>query len=146
MSDYVRQVRQRDSERHFDLQEENGHFKSFFICTGAARNAFTNLRPFGAADGTFTKSRFAHTLLLLCGMDADGRLILLAWAIFGSECEESWTWFFDQCTTALPGILSPGCTLISGGDKGLLNARATALPNVRVGSCCFHVAQNVQKY
>jgi hypothetical protein len=36
-------------------------------------------------DGTFLKARFIQTLLLAVGIDPNGELILLAWAVVESE-------------------------------------------------------------
>lgn len=44
-------------------------------------------------DGTFLKSTFMQQLLLTVGIDADGKNVILAWAIVESENTSAWMWF-----------------------------------------------------
>jgi len=54
------------------------------------------VRGIVAVDGTFLKGTFVHTLLLAVGVDAEGHIVILAWAIVEGENESSWKWFFSQ--------------------------------------------------
>lgn len=78
------------------------------------------MRKFMAVDGTFLKARFIQTLLLAVGIDANGKNVLLAWAVVESENKSLWSWFFLHLKTAIPQALE--MTLISDRDKGLLAA------------------------
>lgn len=78
------------------------------------------MRKFIAVDGTFLKARFVQTLLFAVGIDANGKNLLLAWAIVESENTDSWTWFLVNLKAAIPEVI--GSTIISDRDKGLLAA------------------------
>ena len=78
------------------------------------------MHKFLAVDGIFLKSRFVQTLLFAVGIDANGKNLILAWAVVESENKNSWTWFFSHLKTAIPEVV--GITLISDRDKGLLAA------------------------
>lgn len=93
-------------------------------------------------DGTFLKARFILTLLLAVGIDANGELILLAWAVVESENRNSWEWFFRHLRRAIPEISSEECTLISDRDKGLIEAEVVLGGRVVVAWCCHHLKEN----
>lgn len=103
------------------------------------------MRKFIAVDGTFLKARFVQTLLLAVGIDGNGNILLLAWAVVESENTMSWTWFLDCLKIAIPQVLQS--TFISDRDKGLMAAERTLGNGVTRVICCFHLKENfVKKY
>jgi len=78
------------------VDEETQCFKRVFICPLASSISFGHVRGIVAVDGTFLKGTFVHTLLLAVGVDAEGHIVILAWAIVEGENESSWKWFFSQ--------------------------------------------------
>jgi hypothetical protein len=64
-----------------------------FICTSAAKNAWIACRHFSSLDGTFTKTSFEYTLMMLCGYDAMDQLVVFAWALTPGEDQFTWGWF-----------------------------------------------------
>ena len=70
-----------------------GEFEALAIAPGPCRSASTALRPYTGLDGTHTKSRFRMMLLIATGIDANGQILLLAWALVPTENKEWWTWF-----------------------------------------------------
>ncbi|ELR04437.1 hypothetical protein GMDG_01513 [Pseudogymnoascus destructans 20631-21] len=67
-------------------------------------------------------ARFILTLLLAVGIDANGELVPLAWAVVESENGESWGWFLNHLRLALPELVIEESTLVSDRDKGLREA------------------------
>lgn len=120
------------------------HFHRVFLCPAQSRSSFLHMRRFVAVDGTFLKAKFIQTLLLAVGIDGDGRILLLAWAVVESENTSSWTWFLENLKTAIPEVLST--TLISDRDKGLMAADAVLGPNVNRAICCYHLHKNFKRF
>ena len=118
---------------------ENGYRSCFlrvFICPAESQLSFIQMRKFMALDGTFLKARFVQTLLLAVGIDANGKCLILASAVVGSENTASWTWFLENLKCTIPQSLS--MTLISDRDKGLLAADTVMGNQVTRAICCFH--------
>lgn len=121
-----------------------GNFQRIFVCPSCSRRTFQYSRRFVAVDGTFLKGRFALTLLVAVGIDANGNNVLLAWAIVESENKSSWEYFFHHLRIAIPEISSEICVLVSDRDKGLAEADSVLGPNVIRGYCCKHIESNIR--
>ena len=130
-----------------DPSAEDGYrrcFQRVFICPAESQLSFIQMRKFMALDGTFLKARFVQTLLLAVGIDANGKTLILAWAVVESENTASWTWFLENLKCAIPQSLS--MTLISDCDKGLLAADIVMGNHVTRAICCFHLSQNFKQF
>jgi hypothetical protein len=68
-------------------------FEALFIMIGSIRTTFQSLRPFYALDGTHTRSRYNLTLLIAVGIDAEDRVLPVAFALVPIENEKWWKWF-----------------------------------------------------
>ena len=117
-------------------------FKRIFVCPSVSRGTFTLCRRLVAVDGTFLKARFILTLLLAVGIDANGELVPLAWAVVESENGESWGWFLNHLRWALPELVIEESTLVSDRDKGLREAERALGGRVVVAHCCHHLKEN----
>jgi len=60
-------------------------FRCVFICPAESRHACTQSRQFVAVDGTWMKGFSQQSLLLACGVDANGQYILYTCAVVESE-------------------------------------------------------------
>jgi hypothetical protein len=106
--------------------------------------------PFIALDGTFLINCFKKTLLTATGRTANGKIILLAWAVVESENTSSWDWFLSFLLTTLPTLgkepESPHCKICvaSDRDKGL-KAAESCLKHCTIINCCWHLMNNVIK-
>lgn len=112
--------------------------KRLFICPHESQQSFCHMRKIIAADGTHLRGRFIGTLLLAVGIDGNGKLLLLAWAVVESENTESWTWFFKHLRDCIPDTV--GMTMFSNRDKGLIKA-ATEVYGTTIQHlyCCEHL-------
>lgn len=119
-------------------------FHSIFVAPGAARHAFTKMRPFLAVDGTFTKNRFIQILLLAVGMDSQDQIVVLAWAVVPNESFETWSWFLQLFRASFPSSNESETVVINDREKGLLNAVQDILPRALNAYCCWHIGSNVQ--
>ena len=86
-------------------------------------------------------------LLVACGIDANDKVIPLAWALVlvPIENEVWWTWFLGYLKHCISISESEDYIFISDREKGM----ATAVPAVFDKSihlhCCQHIADNLQK-
>ena len=62
-------------------------FEALFVIIGEIRTSLPTLRPFYTLDGTHTRSRYNLTLLIAVGIDAEGRILPLAWDLIPVENE-----------------------------------------------------------
>ncbi len=130
---------------HFlQVDEENFSFRRVFVCPQHACGAFVMSLPIVALDGTFLKTRFRQTLLVAVGRDGNNDAFLLAWAIVEGESAESWGFFLEHLTIAIPEVDSDITTIISDRDKGLA-AVDDRVPSAHRAWCCWHIAQNVRR-
>jgi hypothetical protein len=124
---------------------DSGRFEAIFVMLGPIRSTLNTLRPFYALDGTHTRSRYNLTLLIAVGIDAEDRILPLAWALVPIENERWWGWFCQNLATAFEDDLPPNFVIISDRDKGLLNAVGSELPDATHAMCCQHIAENIHK-
>jgi len=104
---------------HLPIDEGTQRFKRLFICPLTSSISFSHMRGIVAVDGTFLKGSFVHTLLLAIRVDAEGHIVILAWAIVEGENESSRKWFFSQLKDGLSDLDCEDTTIISDRDKGL---------------------------
>jgi hypothetical protein len=124
---------------------EDVRFEAIFVMLGSIRATLGTLRPFYALDGTHTRSRYNLTLLLAVGIDAEDRIIPLAFALVPGGNEKWWSWFCEHLVAAFECDLPPKYVTISDRDKGLLSAVESKLVGVRHAMCCQHIAENIYR-
>jgi hypothetical protein len=79
-----------DTGTYIDIEiSESGRFEAIFVMLGPIRATLSTLWPFYALDGTHTRSRYGLTLLIAVGIDAEDRILPLAWALVPVE-NEAW--------------------------------------------------------
>jgi hypothetical protein len=118
-------------------------FQRVFICPHESQLAFKESPKIIAVDGTFLKGFFKQTLLLACGLDANGQYILYAWSVVESENTDAWRYFFSHLKRAIPQILEG--SIISDRDKGLHSAEDVLGPAVTSLLCLEHLRRNFEK-
>src|ERR1700710_1917511 len=84
-------------------------------------------------------------LLVACGIDANDKVVPIAWALVPIENETWWTWFLGYLKHCISISESEDYIFISDREKGM----ATAVPAVFDKSihlhCCQHIADNLQQ-
>ena len=118
--------------------EQLSQFHRIFICPAEAQLFFQQCRNFIALDGTFCKAHYIQTLLLAVSIDANGHIVLLAWAVVEGENSDSWTWFLYHLKHAILQIMS--ATIMSDCDKGLIKGEAILGEGIVCAHCCFHIS------
>lgn len=119
---YLALLRERDSDGHFHLELSalSGCFLRYFVCPSATAATFARItRRFISVDGTFTTGKFVMALLLAVGVDSNGEVVVIAWAIVEAESRASWLYFMDHLKIALPEFKNEDVILMSDRDKGL---------------------------
>ena len=92
------------------------------------------------------KTTFVQTHLLAVGIDANGKNVLLAWAVVESENTNSWDYFLHHLKAATPEV--EAATFMSDRSKGpgLLRAGPTLGPEIVREYCYKHLKANFIKH
>ena len=109
--------------------KDTGEFQALAIALAPCRSAATALRLYTGLDGRHTKSRFRMMLLIATGIDANGQILILAWALVLSENTKWWTWFCKFLYEWFPSLQSENHVFVSDREKGIFEGLNTAFPN-----------------
>ena len=111
------QTPQKRGETHhfceYDLDIYTGQFVRCWVLPQAIKEAFSHCRKFVTMDGTFTKSRYRLTLLVISTADGNGNALPLAWVLVNRENKENWFWFLSGVAPHLSGLAEYGAVAIS---------------------------------
>ncbi|XP_020254255.1 uncharacterized protein LOC109831336 [Asparagus officinalis] len=98
-------------------------FTRVFWAFGPAIKGFTFCRPLLSIDGTHLYGKYKGVLLVATGVDANGGLFPLAFAVVEVEDTSSWKWFFELIYKWIPSVRAPRLiTFISDRMKGIIRA------------------------
>jgi MULE transposase domain/MuDR family transposase/SWIM zinc finger len=146
---------------------DESKFRRLFISYGASGAGLIHCRPLLGLDGTHLKSKYlgSHSsilnsdgvgiLLAATGIDAEGSLYPVAYAVVSAENDENWAWFLtnlhdivsDRCPTWLEVNNAPEerLTFLSDRQKGLVEGVHDIFPNSAHGYCLKHLEANFKK-
>jgi len=145
---YIERLRIADPESCVLLKKHptTKRFQAIFIVLGSLINAIQYLRQFFAFDGTHIRTKYNLTLLIAVGIDGEGHVLPLAWAIVPKENDLWWSWFINLFKQAFGELLyNEQVVTISDRSKGLLNAMDNVFPTTPHSMCCQHLAENIHK-
>ena len=89
-----------DNYHALKLEPETEKFQAVFFAPAACRETQRLLRPIFFTDGTHTRSKYNLTLLTCSGIDANGKITPIGWALVPVENKYWWTWFLEQLNCA----------------------------------------------
>src|SRR5579859_3247311 len=120
------------------------------VCYSASAIGFAFCRSVLGLDGTHLKSKFQGILLCATGVNANGSLFPLAYAVVDAENDDNWLWFVkllhDVVQLHIPAYLELAMlTFISDRQKGLLEAVEHVFPGSSHGYCLRHLYDNMHK-
>ena len=134
---------------HLESTPEN-KFRRVFISYSASALGIQYCRPLLGLDGTHLKTRFQGILLAATGVDANGSLYPLAYAVVDTGNDDNWLWMLQYLRqiveTHAPQFLEPNVlTLLSDRQKGLIDGVENVFPNSPHGYCLRHLEANFHK-
>ena len=109
-------------------------------------HAFHLCKPIVQVDGTHLYGRYQGTLLVAVTQDGNNNILPLAFALVGSECNDSWTFFLRNIRTHV--CPQEGITVISDRHKSIkhaLNTIGWVEPMGNHRYCIRHLVQNFQR-
>jgi transposase-like protein len=83
-------------------------------------------------------------LMICCGIDANGNVLPVAWALVPTENTVWWTWFCNFLALCFERMTWEGVIFISDRDKGIASALSEVFPKCIPAHCCQHIADSVQ--
>jgi hypothetical protein len=75
-------------------------------------------------------------LLVACGIDANDRVLPLAWALVPIENKHWWVWFCQHLKQAFNIDTKDDFVFMSNREKGLDSAVAEVFPKAKHSYCC----------
>ncbi|XP_077233932.1 uncharacterized protein LOC143876142 [Tasmannia lanceolata] len=123
-------------------------FQRLFVSFHASIYGFLNgCLPIIGLGGMQLKSKYLGTLLSATSFDADGGLFPLAFGVVDVETDESWMWFLSELHKVLEMNTEkiPQFTILSDGQKGLVDAVKRKFPSAYHGFCMRHLSENIGK-
>jgi hypothetical protein len=94
--EYAQRVWETDPETstQIEINKSTKRCEGIFVAPGAVRRMWRGLRQLYVLDGApTTGSKYGMTLLVLVGLDGDGNLLPLCWAVVPTENEYWWGYF-----------------------------------------------------
>ncbi|KAI0520548.1 hypothetical protein KFK09_008024 [Dendrobium nobile] len=122
-------------------------FKALFWAFGPSISGWQHCRPVLSLDGTFLLGKYRGTLLVAVGIDANGGLFPLAFAVVESESNESWVWFLKNLHDLVEVVkLRQNLCIISDKHPGLVRGCREIFPNAVHRHCLRHLRENYKKF
>ncbi|KAI0497075.1 hypothetical protein KFK09_023403 [Dendrobium nobile] len=131
----------------YNIQVTQGmRFKSIFWSFGPSILGWQHCRPILCLDGTFLLGKYRGTLLAAVGVDGNGGLYPLAFAVVESESIESWIWFLQMLHDLILSTYSrPDLCIISDKHAGLIRGCSEVFPWAAHRHCLRHLRENFKK-
>eukprot|EP00268_Persea_americana_P055507 TRINITY_DN6458_c0_g1_i1.p1 TRINITY_DN6458_c0_g1~~TRINITY_DN6458_c0_g1_i1.p1 ORF type:complete len:599 (+),score=106.74 TRINITY_DN6458_c0_g1_i1:679-2475(+) len=123
-------------------------FHRLFVSFHASIYGFVNgCLPLMGLGGMPLKSKYLGTLLSATSFDADGALFPLAFGVVDVETDESWMWFLTELHKLLEMNTEkiPQFTVLSDGQKGIVDAVKRKFPSAYHGFCVRHLSESIGK-
>ncbi|XP_033512798.2 uncharacterized protein [Nicotiana tomentosiformis] len=96
-------------------------FRYVFWAFKPSIDGFVHCRPFISIDGIHMCGKYDMKMLIAVGVDANGQIFLIAFAICANESQETWTWFINHLEEHVVKQRSGVC-LISDRYGGILSS------------------------
>lgn len=123
-------------------------FQRLFVSFNASIHGFLHgCLPIIGLGGMELKSKYLGTLLSVTSFDADSGLFPVAFGIVDVETEESWMWFLSEFHKLLEISTEtiPQLTVLSDGQKGIVEAVRRKFPTAHQGLCMRHLTESINK-
>ncbi|XP_058069668.1 uncharacterized protein LOC131218838 isoform X2 [Magnolia sinica] len=121
-------------------------FQRLFVAFHASIYGFVNgCLPLVGLGSIQLKSKYLGTLLSATSFDADGAIFPLAFGVVDVETDESWMWFLSELHKLLELNIEkiPHLTILSDGQKGIVDAVKRKFPSASHGFCMRHLSENI---
>ncbi|XP_077222067.1 uncharacterized protein LOC143855899 [Tasmannia lanceolata] len=117
-------------------------FGRLFFSFAPTIRALNTIRPLVLVDGIHLRGKYREILLVATGIDGNGGLFPLAFAVVEGESYESWLWFLLLFRHTMMSAKRNVITIASDRMKGLPRAVAEALPGSYHSYCIRHMSAN----
>ena len=80
---------------------EENKFKGIFMCYSTSAAGFEHCRPLLSLNGMYLKSKYQGILLAVTGVDANGNLVPLAFAVVDAQNDDNSLWYLKTLRMVL---------------------------------------------
>ncbi|XP_020271000.1 uncharacterized protein LOC109846189 [Asparagus officinalis] len=128
------------------LDGEERRFTGVFWAFGPSIAGFQYYRPLLSIDDTHLYDKYKGVLLVTTGVDANGGLFPLAFAVVDIKNTENWMWFFACIRYYITSVGARPITFISDRMKGIPRALQQHFPSSHAHRYCLrHIKDNFKK-
>ncbi|XP_071734853.1 uncharacterized protein [Rutidosis leptorrhynchoides] len=117
-------------------------FKYVFWAFGLTIMAYQQCIPIVCIDGTHLKGNYIGKMLTAVARNANGQVLLVAFAVVDSQSNESWVWFLEMFQTHV-NVSKRDLCVISDRHVGILNAMANQQYGWHHRYCLHHIRSNL---
>ncbi|XP_077251924.1 uncharacterized protein LOC143891173 [Tasmannia lanceolata] len=129
-------------ERELFRNGDDPFLRLFWAFGPSIRSFNRSLRPLVLLDVTLLRGKYHAILLVACGVDGDGGLFPISFAVVENENDDSWNWFLTHFRCNIMSSEGKVIMVYSDRQKGLIKAVPTVLPNSYHSFCMRHLSAN----
>ncbi|XP_059310332.1 uncharacterized protein LOC132061564 [Lycium ferocissimum] len=119
--------------------DDADRFKYYFVAYGACIRGYKHMRKVIAVDGTHLYGKYEGVLLSAVAQDTENHIYPIAFCVADKECDESWTYFFEQLRYIIAD--EPDLCIISDRHKSIANGVFKNFEHAHHGLCMKHLAK-----
>ncbi|XP_059285944.1 uncharacterized protein LOC132039488 [Lycium ferocissimum] len=119
--------------------DDADRFKYYFVDYGACIRGYKHMRKVVAIDGTHLYGKYKGVLLSTIAHDTENHIYPIAFCVVDKECDESWTYFFEQLRYIIAD--EPDLCIISDRHKSIANGVSRIFEHAHHGLCMKHLAK-----
>ncbi|XP_074337252.1 uncharacterized protein LOC141674443 [Apium graveolens] len=121
---------------------ENSCFLYVFVALNFSTKGWKYCTPVVVVNGTFLKSVYGGTLLVVATEDAGGKIFPLAFAVVDLENNKAWEWFFGKFRKAYGS--REDMIIVSDRHESIIKGANKVYPEVPNVFCVFHLLGNMK--
>ncbi|XP_059280955.1 uncharacterized protein LOC132034577 [Lycium ferocissimum] len=123
--------------------DDADRFKYYFVAYGACIRGYKHMPKVIVVDGTHLYGQYEGVLLSAVAQDTENHIYPIAFCVADKECDESWTYFFEQLRYII--VDEPDLCIISDRHKSIANSVSRIFEHAHHGLCMKHLGDNLRK-
>ncbi|XP_060210209.1 uncharacterized protein LOC132637079 [Lycium barbarum] len=122
---------------------DGNRFLYYFMSYAACIRGYTHMRKVIAIDDTYLYAKYEGVLSSAVAQDTENHVYPIAFCVVDKECDDSWTYFFQQLKFIIVDELD--LCIISDRHKSIANGISRTYEHAHHGLCMKHLSENLRK-